>query len=107
LQDVLAEHARMAWVLNTSSNTSVLDLMCCRRCCCCCCRLRNHPQAFIMAGLKYKLGSRPEDMQRIMQNTCLINAILKQHIIPGTCTAQHCSAFGTWLQYSRQSLAFG
>jgi hypothetical protein len=26
-------------------------------------------------------------MQRIMQNTCLINAILKQHIIPGT--AQH------------------
>jgi hypothetical protein len=40
-------------------------------------------QAFIMAGLKYKLGSRPEDMQKIMQNTCLINAILKQHIIPG------------------------
>jgi hypothetical protein len=44
----------------------------------------NQHQAFIMAGLKYKLGSRPEDMQRIMQNTCLINAILKQHIIPGT-----------------------
>ncbi|WIA19017.1 hypothetical protein OEZ85_003678 [Tetradesmus obliquus] len=39
--------------------------------------------AFILAGLKYKLGSRPEDMQKIMQNTCLINAILKQHIIPG------------------------
>lgn len=40
-------------------------------------------QAFVSAGIKYKMGTRPEDLQRIFKNTCLINAILRQHIIPG------------------------
>lgn len=33
--------------------------------------------------MKYKLGTSPKDIDRFMQNSCLIMAILKQHIIPG------------------------
>eukprot|EP00775_Hariotina_reticulata_P006740 gene6740-6960_t len=45
-------------------------------------------QAFILSAIKYKLGSSPADMKKLMGNTCLIGAILKQHIIPGVFTTE-------------------
>eukprot|EP00775_Hariotina_reticulata_P006741 gene6741-6961_t len=39
--------------------------------------------AFVVAGIKYKLGTSPADLKKFMSNTCLINAVLKQHIIAG------------------------
>jgi len=56
-------------------------------------------QAFVLSAIKYKLGSSPADMKKLMSNTCLIGAILKQHIIPGLYTTEQLDEI-----YSKPSL---